>query len=148
MMNPDLIILSHATYLGPSGATAAATYKFISRGYQSPAQTRHLDTDTVHNQNGKFKYVYDNGPGFKRWNTFELSLQDTFSPLVGANAAQQYARLLEMWNHKGTLGMAIAGESFSVHWAQETVEPNFIIFPREVGATIERDVRVQFEEAS
>lgn len=146
-MNPNLLVLSHATYLGPSGATAAATYSFISRGYESPAEPRHVDSDTVHNQNGKFKYVYDNGPGFRRWGSFTVSCQDVFEKLLGFNAEQQYAHLREMWVHRGLLGMEIAEEVYSVHWAQDPVEPNFIIFPREVGDSVERDVSVQFEEA-
>lgn len=146
-MNPNLMTLSHPTYLGPSGATAAATFNFITRGYQPPAETRHIDFDIVHNQNGRFKYVYDNGPGFRRWNTFEITCQNAFENLVQVNAEQQYARLIRMWNFKGALGMEIAEEVYSVHWAQETVEPAFVQFPREVGDHIERDVRVQFEEA-
>jgi hypothetical protein len=147
-MNPDLMILSHATYLGPSGATAAATYSFITRGYRPPAEPRHVDSDTVHNQNGKFKYIYDNGPGFRRWSTFQIICQDSFASLVGANASTQYSRLREMWNHKGILGMTIGSETFSVHWPQENISPAFVVFPRIANATaIERDIDVQFEEA-
>lgn len=146
-MNPNLLTLSHATYLGPSGATAAATYLFMTKGYRPPAENRHIDSDTVHNQNGKFKYVYDNGPGFRRWPSFIVGCESVFAALVGANAEQQYARLREMWNHKGILGMSIAGDSYTVHWAQETLEPAFIQFPVEVNDVIEREISVQFEEA-
>lgn len=147
-MNPNVLILSHATYVGPSGATAAATYLFMTSGYRPPAEPRHVDMDIVHNQNGKFKYVYDNGPGFRRWNSFLVRCEDTFTNLVGANAAAQYAHLREMWNHKGVLGLEIAGEVYAVHWPQETVEPAFVVFPHEAGATaIDREVSIQFEEA-
>lgn len=142
------MILSHATYLGPSGATAAATYSFMTKGYRPPAETRHLDSDTVHNQNGRFKYVYDNGAGFRRWNTFQVSCQEYFQGLLGVNAQQQYDRLREMWAHKGILKMEIVGDVYNVHWAQDPIEPAFLpTFPKVVGAVIERDVSIQFEEA-
>lgn len=146
-MNPNLLILSHPTYVGASGATAAATYKFMTKGYQPPAETRHLDSDTVHNQNGKFKYVYDNGPGFRRWAGFQISCQDAFTDLVGATAESQYLNLRRLWNFRGILGLEIAEEVYDVHWAQETIEPAFLVFPRSVGDQVERDVQVQFEEA-
>ena len=146
-MNPNLLVLSHATYTGPSGATAAATYAFITRGYRPPAETRHVDSDTVHNQNGKFKYVYDNGPGFRRWPSFVISCQDGFQSLVGVNGEQQYTHLRRLWNYRGIMGMEIAEEVYDVHWAQDPMEANFVVFPREVGDQVERDVTVQFEEA-
>lgn len=146
-MNPNLLILSHPTYVGPSGATAAATYPFMTKGYKPPAEARHVDMDVVHNQNGKFKYVYDNGPGFRRWSPFAIQCEDRFQALVGANAQNQYARLRQLWNYKGVLKMQIADEIYAVHWPQENVESAFIIFPREVGDNIEREVTVQFEEA-
>lgn len=146
-MNPNLLTLSHATYVGPSGATAAATYQFITAGYRPPVAPRSADSDVVHNQNGKFKYVYDNGPGFRRWGTFEIRCEEKFTALLGANAAAQYAHILEMWEYRGVLGMEIAGETFTVHWPPEDQENNFRIFPREAGDTIERVISVQFEEA-
>ena len=146
-MNPNLLTLSHATYSGASGATAAATYQFITRQYKPPAEDRHVDSDVVHNQNGKFKYVYDNGPGFRRWASFQITCQDAFTDLLGANAEVQYSHIREMWNHPGILGMEIAEEVYDVHWAQDPMEPNFVIFPRTVGDRVERDVNVQFEEA-
>lgn len=147
-MNPNTVVLSHATYVGPSGATAAATYTFFTRKYRSPAEPRHVDSDTVHNQNGKFKYVYDSGPGFRRWAPFDIVCEGgvVSRMLNGASAATQYARLREMWNYKGVLGMEIAAEVYQVHWAQDPLEPLFRIFPRLVGDTVERTVSVQFEE--
>lgn len=146
MANPYLLTLSHATYLGPSGATAAATYQFMTRGYKPPAETRHVDSDVVHNQNGRFKYLYDNGPGFRRWAPFAILCEDAFESYLGLNAEQQYNRLREMWNHKGLLGLEAADEIYSVHWAQDAIEPVFRQYPKQVGDNIEREVTVQFEE--
>lgn len=143
-----LLTLSKATYVGASGATAAATYSFLTVGYQPPAQERYLDFDIVKNQNGKFKWIYDNGPGFKRWPTFMIRCDDNFQGLTGANAATQYARLLELWTHPGVLGMQAPEGSYSVHWAAEPIEPDFLRYPVEPGAHIEVDVAVQLEEAS
>jgi hypothetical protein len=144
----NLLTLSHPTYVGPSGATAAATYQFFTKGYKPPADTSHLDSDTVHNQNGKFKYVYDNGPGFRRWPSFTVICQDgPPATMLGVSALNQYLNLRRLWNYKGVLGMEIAEEIYSVHWASETLEPAFKYFPRQVGDTIEREVQVQFEEA-
>ena len=146
-MNPNLLTISHPTYVGASGATAAATYSFVTSGYRPPAESRHVDFDIVHNQNGKFKYVYDNGPGFRKFPSFDIHCEDQFQALTGANAANQYARLREMWSYRGILGLEIAEEAYSVHWPAEALESAFIIFPREVGDVIERTVTVQFEEA-
>lgn len=147
-MNPTgLVILSRATYTGPSGATAAATYPFMTKGYKPPAQDRHVEYDVVDNQNGKFKYVYDNGPGFRRWPTFMITCQDKFANLLGVNAQAQYQRLLEMWNHPGLLGMQAPDGTYSIHWGSDASERNFIRFPNQVGDVIEMDVAVQFEEA-
>lgn len=146
-MNPNTIILSHPTYVGPSGATAAATQRFFTKEYRPPAQDRSLDFDIVHNQNGKFKYVYDNGPGFKRWSTFRVSCQDAFQQFLSLNASQQFAQLLKFWNHPGVLGLSTPDGTYSVHWAQDPQEQNFIIFPKESGDDIEMDVAVTFEEA-
>lgn len=146
-MSYNLITLSHPTYVGPSGATAAATYQFMSSGYEAPAEPRHLDFDVVHNQNGKFKYVYDNGPGFRRFSSFAIACEIPFEDIVQATAEQQYERLLEMWRHRGILGLEAAGEVFNVHWTADPVEPNFVIYPQTTDERIERRVTVQFEEA-
>jgi len=146
-MNPTgLIILSRPTYVGASGATAAATYSFFTKNYQPPAQERDISYDIVHNQNGKFKYVYDNGPGFKRWPPFMITCQDAFFSILGANAQTQYQHLLEMWEYKGVLGMLAPDGVHNIHWAAEPREDNFIKFPRQEGDQIEMDVGVQFEE--
>lgn len=144
-----VLTLSHPTYLGPSGATAAATYSFLTQGYKPPAESRHIESDVVHNQNGKFKYVYDNGPGFRRWSNFNILCDESerFQEILGFNAEQQYAHLREMWNHKGILGMEIVEEVYSVTWAQQELEPQFIRFPDKITDPVELQVSVQFEEA-
>jgi hypothetical protein len=147
-MNPTgLITISRATYAGASGATAAATYQFMTKGYGPPAQDRHIDFDIVHNQNGKFKWIYDNGPGFKRWPAFVITCQDVFQYLVGANAAAQFDRLLELWEHKGNLVIEGPDGVHNIHWSSDPQEQSFIRYPRQEGDKIEMDVQVQFEEA-
>lgn len=145
-MNPNIIYLSHATYLGPSGATAAATYGFMTSDYKPPSQDRHVEYDVVHNQNGKFKYLYDNGPGWRKWAPFAIRCEDTFQPLLGVGATAQYARLIELWNHPGILGMQTPDGTYSVHWAANELDKNFRVFPAQVTDKIEYEVVVQFEE--
>ena len=148
MADINLLILSHPTYNGPSGATAAATYQFFTKGYKPPADTRHVDSDIVHNQNGKFKYVYDNGPGFRRWPPFTVACEGgVIADRLGISAESQYLNLRRLWNFKGVMGMEIAEEVYDIHWAQDPLEPAFISFPRQVGDQVEREVQVQFEEA-
>ena len=144
-MNP--ITLSHPTYNGPSGATAAATYSFFTKNYQPPVQERSVDYDIVHNQNGIFKWIYDNGPGFHRWPAFAITCQDAFEPYLGVDAQTQFNRLLEMWNFIGTLGMDAPEGSYNVHWAQDPRESSFLPrFPVDPSAPLEVDVQVMFEE--
>lgn len=145
-MNPNLIVLSHATYLGTSGATAAATYSFFTKDYGPPSEPRAIDQDVVVNQNGKFKYIYDNGPGFKQWSPFSVMCEDQFKTILAATAAQQYAHLREMWEHRGVLGMVTPDGTYTVAWAND-LDKNFRVFPITSGATPEYDVVVQFEEA-
>lgn len=147
-MNPNLIILSHATYVGSSGATAAATYSFFTKDYKPPTEPRAMDKDIVINQNGKFKYIYDNGPGFKQWPPFSVLCEKPFAVhLGGANPDTQYARLREMWEHRGVLGMKAPDGVHTVAWASD-LDRNFRVFPHLAGATeIEYEIVVQFEEA-
>ena len=145
-MNPNLITLSHATYAGPSGATAAATYAFFTKDYGPPSEPRAVDQDVVINQNGKFKYIYDNGPGFKEWSPFSVMCEEKFKDLVGGTATQQYARLREMWEHRGTLGMAAPDGNYIVAWSND-LDKNFRVFPVKSGDVPEYEVVVQFEEA-
>lgn len=146
MVDFNPIVLSHATYLGPSGATAAATYSFMTSEYKPPSQERHFSTDVVHNQNGKFKYLYDNGPGFSKWSPFNIHCELPFQQILQATAAVQFAHLLEMWNHKGVLGMKDPeGVVHTIHWA-EGLDRSFRVFPRVNASQIERIVAVQFDE--
>jgi hypothetical protein len=148
-MNPNLLVLSHATYVGPSGATAAATHAFFTKDYRPPAEERYVETDIVKNQNGRFKYVYDNGPGFRVWSPFSIVCEEKFADVVGGNAQTQYANLRKFWNHPGLLGMRAPDGTYIVHWTQSSIEQNFRVFPIEASPTsIEYEVVVQFEEAS
>ena len=70
MANP--IILSVPT--SGDGATAAATYVFYTAGYSPPRQGRSTGQDIVHNQNGVFKYRYDNGPNVYAWEPFQIRI--------------------------------------------------------------------------
>lgn len=146
-MNPNLLVLSHATYVGPSGATAAATHAFFTKDYKPPAEQRYVEVDEVKNQNGMFKYVYDNGPGFREWSPFSILCEQAFTEL--GSAQTQYDNLRKFWNHPGLLGMKAPEGTYTVHWAQSSIEKNFRVFPVAAGATtIEYEVIVQFEEAS
>lgn len=146
-MNPNLIVLSHATYVGASGATAAATYAFFSKEYVPPTQDRSLEYDIVHNQNGLFKYLYDNGPGFKKWSPFTIACEESFQPVLGATAGMQYTRLQEMWAYPGVLGMKTPEGTYNVHWGT-SLERGFRAFPSEVNTKLEWAVVVEFEEAT
>jgi hypothetical protein len=148
-MNPNLLVFSHATYTGPSGATAAATHAFFTKDYKPPAEQRYVEIDEVKNQNGKFKYVYDNGPGFREWSPFSVVCEERFSTMGLGTAQQQYDNLRKFWNHPGLLGMQAPEGTYVVHWTPNSIEKNFRIFPVAAGATsLEYEVIVQFEEAS
>jgi len=146
-MNPNLVVLSHATYVGASGATAAATHSFFTKDYKPPAEERFVGVDEVKNQNGKFKYVYDNGPGFRIWSPFSVVCEEKFTDL--GSAQTQYDNLRKFWNHPGLLGMKAPDGIYTIHWTANPMEKNFRVFPVVAGATsIEYEVVVQFEEAS
>ena len=147
MSDYQKIILSHATYAGPSGATAAATAAFFSSDYKPPAQDRYIDHDIVKNQNGKFKYLYDNGPGWRKWSPFNLHCERSFETEVGLTATQQYAALVAMWDHPGYLGMQTPDGTYTVHWA-DNLEKSFRVFPSSSGEEREYIVVVQFEEGA
>lgn len=144
-MTPNLIVLSMATYVGSSGATAAATYSFVTSGYTPPSQDRYIDKDIVKNQNGKFKYLYDNGPGFKKWSPFDVHCENAFASIVGATAGMQFDRLRQLWEHPGVLGMRAPEGTYTVHWS-DSMERNFRVFPRNISDVQEYTVTVQFEE--
>lgn len=143
----QVLTFSRATYVGPSGATAAATYSFYTSDYQPPTQDRHIDQDVVHNQNGKFKYLYDNGPGWRKWSPFTIKCENTFTSFLnGATALAQYQQLVTLWEHPGVLGMQAPEGTYTVHWASE-IERSFRVFPSTTGDIQEFNVVVQFEEA-
>ena len=144
MSIPNLIYLSHPTF----GATAAATYGFFTKEYKPPTQPRAIQADQVVNQNGKFKYVYDNGPGFKQWQPFTVACEQVFAKVLGATAGAQYAHLQEMWDYPGVLGLKAPEGVYSVHWSEGSLEPSFRVFPINTSDAQEWAVVVQFEEAS
>ncbi len=143
-MNPNLIILSHPAV----GPYAAATYKFFTKEYKPPASPRDMDSDVIHNANGKFKYVYDNGPGFRKWEPFTVRCEEIWQKFLGKTASEQLAQLMALWEYPANLVLGAPEGTYNVHWAVDTdLEQAFIIFPREVGQAPEYDVMVQFEEA-
>jgi hypothetical protein len=146
-MTPNLITLSYPT-TGPSGyEAAAATYQFFTADYKPPTHKRSIGYDIVHNHNGVFKYVYDNGPNFKVWAPFRLIMDDKFEPILGASATTQWQNLEDLWDHTGSLVMAAPDGTYGVHWAVEDLEKEFARYPDAVGDKIEYRVTVQFEEA-
>lgn len=147
-MNYNLLVLSHATYVGPSGATAAATYSFFTKEYRPPSQDRSIEFDIVHNQNGRFKWVYDNGPGFNKWQGFSVLCENKFATVVGAIAATQFSRIREMWEYPGVLGMKAPEGTYSVHWSSSEIERAFRAFPTQTTDVPEWEVVVQFEEST
>lgn len=136
-MNPNTVILS----------MTGATYTFFTKDYKPPQQERALEYDIVVNQNGKFKWLYDNGPGFYQFPPFTIACQESFKGILGIGASTQFANLKALWDHIGTLGMRAPEGTYTVHWAAQALERAFTVFPKESGATIEYDVTVQFEEA-
>lgn len=115
------------------GATAAATIGFFTIGYQPPRQTRSSSRDIVHNQNGVFKYVYDNGPGVFEWNQFEIEINDKFSAQLGT-ATTQYNNLQFLWNYLGgPIGMAAPEGVYSVGFTGAPLERQFKVYPSAAG---------------
>lgn len=151
MPNLSAILISYPTY-GPSGSEVnAATYAFYTRGYNPPAAGRSVGEDLVHNRNGAFKYVYDNGPNFNHWDPFEIVMEDSqafVNSPVGVTATQQYQNLLDLWNHLGQLQMGTPDGTYSVYWAMgNDLVRRWRTFPTKVGDKIEYSVQVQFTQA-
>lgn len=140
-MNPNTIIFSVPTSGG--GATPAATYSFMSRGYKQPHQGRASGMDTIGNQNGSFRYIYDNGPGPYDWEPFELVLSDRFAGVAGGMATQQAANFLFLWSYTGPMGMRVPGGTYTVAWQPGMdLQREWLSFPTDVG-----DVRHTFESS-
>lgn len=128
------------------GATPAATLAFFTVGYRPPRQDRSSSRDTVHNQNGIFKYVYDNGPGPYAWDQFQIEVNDAFSGELG-DANTQWANLLFLWNYQdGPMGMEAPDGVYSVGWADAPLERQFMGFPGAAGDKVTYRVVVNIEE--
>jgi hypothetical protein len=151
MANEQAILLSYPTY-GPSGAEVnAATYAFFTSGYTPPSTGRSIGSDLVHNRNGAFQYVYDNGPNFHRWDPFRIVMEDpqafANSP-VGRTATQQYQDLQDLWAHLGQLQLGSPDGVYSVYWAPgNDLVREWRRYPTKVGDKIEYSVQVQFIQA-
>lgn len=142
------IILSTPT-VGDSTLTAspAATYSFFSRDYQPPLQGRASAQDVVVNQNGTFKYNYDNGPGPFEWRPFELVFDDKFAPFLGgAMATQQWANFQAIWNHLGPKQLGAPEAVYSILFPSQQLERRFQQFPRATGDKIEFITTIKIEE--
>lgn len=147
-MNVVPIIISVPTYPASPAPTPAATYAFMTSDYQPPQTERAIDSDIVINQNGRFKWVYDNGPGFMRWAPFNIRCEDAFLNLLGWAATRQYSNLFHAWSYPGKLGLKTPDGVYSVHWAGQALEPQMRQYPLRATDVIEYTVVVQFEEAT
>lgn len=143
------LILSVPTSLG--GASAAATYSFLTSGYMPPRQPRDASFDSVHNQNGIFNYDYDNGPGPYQWNPFVVMMVDDFVSSGYGSATQQWANFLHLWNYiEGPLGMEAPDGVYSVKWAEGMqLERQFLSRHGAAGDKARREYRttIQLREA-
>jgi hypothetical protein len=139
-VNPNLLTFSTATV----GDVPAATYSFASSGYQTPRQGRSIGMDVVHNQNGIFKYVYDQGPGIYSWDPFELVFDDDLTDL--GSATVQWENFLNIWNHQGGMGFRAPESTYQVHFSSQELQRRFQRFPASVGDKMEFRVTIQLEE--
>lgn len=146
MTDYNLITLSYPTMGEPGEEIPAATHSFFTTDYRPPRRPRALGSDVVQNRDGKFKYIYDNGPSYLEWQPFRLTLDDSFLRVVGS-ATVQWNNLLSLWEHVGPLTMKAPDGIYQVHWAQEGMSTNFRSFPGKAGDKIEYLVDVQFNEA-
>jgi hypothetical protein len=130
------------------GSTAAATYSFFSADYKAPRQGRSTAQDIVHNQNGIFKYRYDNGPNVHAWSPFRVVISERFKGQLGA-ATQQWANLSFLWNYsEGPLKLQAPEGIYNVDWSDAPLERQFMRYPAAAGDKEEWDIEVQvtFEE--
>ena len=131
-----------------TAASPAATYSFVTSGYKPPRQPRAITTDEVHNQNGKFKYVYDSGPGFLEWDPFEILCDDKFANVLGGmNGVQQKAQLDALWQFIGTFQLGDPEGVYNVYWTENPYEKRFQHFPAAVGDKIQYRFTIQVQEA-
>jgi hypothetical protein len=143
-MNLQTILMSVPT--SADGASAAATFRFVTSGYKRPHQGRSSSMDQVHNQNGVFRYIYDNGPNAWEWEPFSILLEDALAGVVGGAATQQKANLDYLWNWTGAIGLAAPEGTYVVGWdPSANYEPEFKRFPAEVGDKIVYEGRVTIQ---
>lgn len=147
-MNVQPIIISVPTYAATPAPTPAATYAFMTSEYKLPQIERALDYDVVINQNGRFKWVYDNGPGFRKWAPFNIRCEDVFKTYLGLTATQQFNNLLHAWSYPGVLGLKTPDGVYQVHWSQQALDPQRLQYPLQPNDPVEYSVVVQFEEAT
>lgn len=143
MADGNKVILSVPT--SGAGATPAATFSFYSRGYKPPRQGRSTSWDDVHNQNGLFRYTYDNGPNFNTWDPFQIVCDDAFKDLGAASV--QLGNLLFLWKYKGLITMRAPDAVYNVMWSSQPLEKAFEQFPHAVGDKMTLAVTVTFEDA-
>jgi hypothetical protein len=136
------IVLSVPT--SGAGATPAATYAFYTAGYRMPRRERMTTRDVIKNQNGLFIYRYDNGPGPRSWDPFDIVMSSKFRDL--GEAATQLARLEFIWNYVGNVGMKAPEGIYTVNWSDAPLQPRFDSFPGQAGDKINYRVTVTFEE--
>lgn len=143
-MQANELIMSVPT--SGAGATPAATFSFFTDGYKPPRQSRATASDVVHNQNGVFIYVYDNGPGPYAWSPFRIVCSDKFQDYIGT-ATQQYANFDFLWRYtEGSILLRAPEGMYQVHWTDSPLERDFRQFPSAVGDKIEYVIQVNFEE--
>jgi len=129
-----------------AGATPAATFAFFSVGYKPPRQNRDTAIDRVHNQNGVFNYVYDNGPGAYEWDQFQIEINDAFANGEPGSADTQWANLQFLWNFQGPIGFAAPEGVYSVGWAAAPLERQFARYPGSAGDKIVTRVVINLQE--
>lgn len=137
------IILSVPT--SGAGSTAAATFTFATVGYRPPRQLRATASDTVKNQNGVTKHVYDNGPGPYEFPQFQVAIHPETERALGP-VEDQWADLQFLWNYlEGPMGMQTPDGVYSVIWSPSALEPDFLRYPG-AGDKLDLRVVVTFEE--
>lgn len=143
-MQANEIILSVPTSGG--GATAAATFSFFTSGYRPPRQGRSISDDTVHNQNGIFVYVYDNGPNVHTWQPFQVVCSDKFENYLGS-ATQQLSNFNFLWNYaEGSMTLRAPDGIYAVRWSDAPLEKDFQQFPAQAGDKIAYRMQVNLKE--
>lgn len=140
LQDPQLIVLS--VPISGGGSTAAATFSFWTSGYKPPRQPRATSFDDVNNQNGRFRYIFDNGPGALVWEPFEIAFIDAGKDFAGGAATQQAANLDFLWNYRAAMGMQTPDGIYSVAWADAPLERRFGQFPSAAGDKIHDEMRV------